>query len=66
MDDITKGLERAITIAHIHRNKGTIFPTSLFSPKEIKLALDVVIEAATVVFNLELERIKTQQAEKND
>ena len=63
MDDITKGLQSAIIVAGHYQGwrKGKI-QTIAYSPEEISMALEVVIEAAKVL--LILEQIKSQQAQK--
>ena len=65
MDDITKGLQSAIIVAVNYQKwrKGDI-EELIYSPEEISMALEVVIEAAKVL--LILEQIKSQQAQKND
>ena len=63
MDDITKGLQGAIIVAVNYQKwrKGDI-EELIYSPEEISMALEVVIEAAKVL--LILEQIKSQQAQK--
>ena len=63
MDDITKGLQSAIIVAVNYQKwrKGDI-EELIYSPEEISMALEVVIEAAKVL--LILEQIKSQQAQK--
>lgn len=63
MDDITKGLQSAIIVAVNYQKwrKGEI-EELIYSPEEISMALEVVIEAAKVL--LILEQIKSQQAQK--
>ena len=65
MDDITKGLQSAIIVA-VNYQKWRKRETEelTYSPEEISMALEVVIEAAKVL--LILEQIKSQQAQKND
>ena len=65
MDDITKGLQSAIIVAEYYQSwrKGKV-QTITYSPTEISMALEIVIEAAKVL--LILEQIKNQQAQNND
>lgn len=63
MDDITNGLQGAISVVEYYQKwrKGDV-PTAIYSPAEISIALEIVTEAAKVL--LILEQIKNQQAEK--
>lgn len=65
MDDITKGLQSAIIVAvNYQKWRKREIEEIIYSPEEISMALEVVIEAAKVL--LILEQIKSQQAQKND
>jgi hypothetical protein len=67
MDDITKGLQSAITVVGYYQRwrKGEDLDLSeKYTSREISIALEVVTEAAKVL--LTMERIKNQQAQKND
>jgi hypothetical protein len=67
MDDITKGLQSAITVVDQYQRWRKGEDSDLFrkyTPQEITIALEVVTEAAKVL--LTMEKIKNQQAQKND
>ena len=65
MDDITKGLQSAIIVAvNYQKWRKREIDELTYSPEEISMALEAVIEAAKVL--LILEQIKSQQAQKND
>jgi hypothetical protein len=63
MDDITKGLQSAIMVVNHYQNwrKGKI-QTITYSPTEVSMALEILIESAKVL--LIMEGIKNRQAAK--
>lgn len=63
MDDITKGLQSALIVVGYYQKwrKGEI-EELIYSPKDVSMALDVVIEAAMVL--LALEELKSEREPK--